>query len=101
MQERQWEQHRELVKFCKAFKFERMGAFTYSDEDGTPAASLPDQVCMLYCDHLLEHVGPLCSLGMQGAEQYLVSLLTSMESLFVLVTGARLTLHWLHRCLQR
>ena len=36
--------HRELVDFCGAFKFERMGAFAYSSEDGTPAASLPDQV---------------------------------------------------------
>ena len=41
------EQHRELVQFCKTFKFERMGAFAYSEEDGTPAASLPDQVCGL------------------------------------------------------
>ena len=38
------EQHRELVAFCKKFKFERMGAFAYSEEDGTPAAELPDQV---------------------------------------------------------
>jgi ribosomal protein S12 methylthiotransferase len=36
--------HRELVDFCADFKFERMGAFAYSAEDGTPAASLPDQV---------------------------------------------------------
>ena len=43
------EQHKELVRFCKTFKFERMGAFTYSEEDGTPAASLPDQVrCTVY-----------------------------------------------------
>ena len=38
------EQHRELVAFCKKFKFERMGAFAYSEEDGTPAAEMPDQV---------------------------------------------------------
>lgn len=36
--------HRELVDFCDAFKFERMGAFAYSEEDGTPAARLPGQV---------------------------------------------------------
>lgn len=36
-------QHRELVDFCKEFRFERMGCFAYSEEDGTPAASLPDQ----------------------------------------------------------
>lgn len=39
------EQHRELVDFCKSFVFARMGAFTYSEEDGTPAAALPEQVC--------------------------------------------------------
>ncbi len=32
------------MEFCKTFRFERMGAFAYSEEDGTPAASLPDQV---------------------------------------------------------
>ena len=36
--------HRELVDFCSTFKFQRMGAFRYSEEDGTPAADLPDQV---------------------------------------------------------
>jgi len=38
------EQHKELVQFCKTFRFERMGAFAYSEEDGTPAASLAEQV---------------------------------------------------------
>ena len=38
------EQHRELVDFCTTFKFERMGCFQYSEEDGTPAAELPEQV---------------------------------------------------------
>ncbi len=38
------EQHRELVDFCTNFKFERMGCFQYSAEDGTPAAELPEQV---------------------------------------------------------
>ena len=36
--------HEELLQFCRDFKFERMGAFAYSEEDGTPAASYPDQV---------------------------------------------------------
>ena len=31
-------------KFCKAFKFERMGAFVYSEDDGTPAADFTEQV---------------------------------------------------------
>eukprot|EP00803_Ostreobium_quekettii_P009871 evm.model.scf_2033.1 EVM.evm.TU.scf_2033.1 scf_2033:18171-23166(-) len=38
------EQHRELVDFCKDFRFERMGCFGYSKEDGTSAAELPEQV---------------------------------------------------------
>jgi ribosomal protein S12 methylthiotransferase len=38
------EQHRELVDFVKGFKFERMGCFAYSEEDGTPAATLPEQL---------------------------------------------------------
>jgi len=38
------EQHRDLVDFVRSFRFERMGAFVYSEEDGTPAAELPDQV---------------------------------------------------------
>ncbi len=38
------QQHRELVDFAKQFKFERMGCFAYSEEDGTPAAEMPEQV---------------------------------------------------------
>jgi ribosomal protein S12 methylthiotransferase len=38
------EEHEELMKFCREFKFERLGAFAYSEEDGTPAAEYPDQV---------------------------------------------------------
>lgn len=37
-------QHRELVDFVKAHPFERMGCFAYSEEDGTPAVDLPEQV---------------------------------------------------------
>lgn len=36
--------HRELVDFVRKFKFERMGAFAYSEEDGTPAAEFPEQL---------------------------------------------------------
>ncbi|KAF6251091.1 hypothetical protein COO60DRAFT_1563392 [Scenedesmus sp. NREL 46B-D3] len=37
------EAHRELVDFVREFKFERAGTFVYSEEDGTPAADLPEQ----------------------------------------------------------
>lgn len=36
--------HKELVDFVRSFKFERMGAFAYSEEDGTPAAEFPEQL---------------------------------------------------------
>lgn len=38
------EEHRELVDFCKDFKFERMGTFVYSEEEGTPAGERTDQI---------------------------------------------------------
>ena len=38
------EEFEELCEFIKETKFERFGAFTYSQEEGTPAASLPDQI---------------------------------------------------------
>ena len=34
----------ELSDFVKAQRFDRVGVFTYCQEDGTPAATLPDQV---------------------------------------------------------
>ena len=36
--------HKELVNFVRSFKFERMGAFAYSEEDGTPAAEFIEQL---------------------------------------------------------
>ena len=34
----------ELAEFVKEVEFDRLGCFTYSQEEGTPAAELPDQV---------------------------------------------------------
>src|SRR6185436_13537135 len=34
----------ELVEFAKNVEFDRVGVFTYSDEEGTPAFELPDKV---------------------------------------------------------
>jgi ribosomal protein S12 methylthiotransferase len=34
----------ELLAFVKAVEFDRVGVFTYSDEEGTPAFDLPDKV---------------------------------------------------------
>lgn len=38
------QQHEELMYFLNETEFDRLGAFTYSREEDTPAASLPDQV---------------------------------------------------------
>ena len=38
------EDHQELMEFVDEIEFDRLGVFTYSPEEGTPAASMPDQV---------------------------------------------------------
>ena len=37
-------QHKELVDFVKAVRFDRLGVFSYSQEDGTPAFPLGDPI---------------------------------------------------------
>lgn len=38
------EEHEELAEFINEMEFDRLGVFTYSREDGTPAAAMPDQI---------------------------------------------------------
>ena len=38
------EQFTELAEFVKEIEFDRLGCFSYSEEEGTKAASMPDQV---------------------------------------------------------
>lgn len=38
------EQFEELCEFVNTVKFDRLGCFAYSEEEGTPAALLPDQI---------------------------------------------------------
>lgn len=38
------EQHEELMDFVDEMEFERLGVFTYSPEEDTPAAEMPDQI---------------------------------------------------------
>lgn len=38
------DQFRELLDFVEETRFDRLGAFAYSPEEGTPAAKLPDQL---------------------------------------------------------
>ncbi len=37
-------QHEKLMEFIDEMEFDRLGAFTYSPEEGTPAAEFPDQI---------------------------------------------------------
>lgn len=38
------EDHQELMAFVDEMEFDRLGVFTYSPEEDTPAASMPDQI---------------------------------------------------------
>lgn len=38
------EQHEELMEFVDEMEFDRLGVFTYSPEEGTPAAEMPGQI---------------------------------------------------------
>ena len=38
------EQHEELYEFVDEMEFDRLGVFTYSPEEDTPAATMPDQI---------------------------------------------------------
>ena len=38
------EAFQELLQFVKEARFDRLGAFTYSPEEGTPGAEMPDQI---------------------------------------------------------
>lgn len=38
------EDHEELMKFIDEMEFDRLGVFTYSPEEDTPAASMPEQI---------------------------------------------------------
>ena len=37
-------QHEELLEFVDQMEFDRLGVFTYSQEEDTPAAAMPDQI---------------------------------------------------------
>ena len=37
-------QHEELMEFVDEMEFDRLGVFTYSQEEDTPAAEMPDQI---------------------------------------------------------
>lgn len=38
------DEHRELADFVREMRFDRLGVFTYSAEEGTAAANMPDQI---------------------------------------------------------
>lgn len=51
-------QHEELMQFVNDMEFDRLGAFAYSPEEGTPAAEYPDQIAeetkQAYRDEVME-----------------------------------------------
>ena len=47
-------QFTELAEFAHEIKFERLGCFAYSQEDGTPAADFPNQVAAAEKEHRAE-----------------------------------------------
>ena len=53
------EQFEELAEFAKKMNFQRLGCFAYSQEEGTPAAKMPDQldddVKQQRADIIMEH----------------------------------------------
>ena len=40
------EQHEECIEFVREMKFDRLGVFPYSEEEGTKAADYPEQIDM-------------------------------------------------------
>jgi len=80
------EQFEELLGFVKEAKFERLGAFTYSPEEGTPAArmdgQIPEEEKQLRLDQLMmlqqavsmeimqERIGTECEVLVEGQDEY-------------------------------
>lgn len=79
------EAFRELLQFVKEARFDRLGAFTYSPEEGTPGAEMPDQVDEQVKQRRLDElmtlqqgisleentarVGEICEVLCEGAEE--------------------------------
>ena len=75
----------ELLQFVKEARFDRLGAFTYSPEEGTPGAEMPDQVDEQVKQRRLDElmtlqqgisleentarVGEICEVLCEGAEE--------------------------------
>ena len=79
------EDFRELLQFVKEARFDRLGAFTYSPEEGTPGAAMPDQIAEEVKQRRLDElmtlqqgisleentarVGEICEVLCEGAEE--------------------------------
>ena len=79
------EAFRELLQFVKEARFDRLGAFTYSPEEGTPGAAMPDQIAEEVKQRRLDElmtlqqgisleentarVGEVCEVLCEGAEE--------------------------------
>lgn len=73
----------ELAEFVKEIKFDRLGCFAYSQEEGTPAAGLPDQLDEEIKEHRAELIMDTQTRIMeQKGQEYLGKTLTVLTEGF-------------------
>lgn len=73
----------ELAEFVKEIKFDRLGCFAYSQEEGTPAAELPDQLDEEIKEHRAELIMDTQTRIMeQKGQEYLGKTLTVLNEGF-------------------
>lgn len=73
----------ELAEFVKEIKFDRLGCFAYSQEEGTPAAELPDQLDEEIKEHRAELIMDTQTRIMeQKGQEYLGKTLTVLTEGF-------------------
>ena len=65
-------QFTELAEFANEIKFDRLGCFAYSQEDGTPAADFPNQVDEREREHRAEIIMEQQEIRVTDAQQALV-----------------------------
>ncbi|MBQ3841877.1 MAG: 30S ribosomal protein S12 methylthiotransferase RimO [Ruminiclostridium sp.] len=65
-------QFTELAEFANEIKFDRLGCFAYSQEDGTPAADFPNQVDEREREHRAEIIMEQQEIRVSEAQQALV-----------------------------
>lgn len=86
------DQFQELLDFVEETEFDRLGAFVYSPEDGTPAAKMPDQIPKEIAEDRLDR---LMRLQQKISERKNRSRINQEET--VLITGTAGPDEWIGR----